>query len=158
MPSNSRGAFLRLLQLLGFSTIGEARRMAKQPAKETAQEQKASASDHQRVYWIWHGPSLRSSREFWQIQKVRYRERVATTALAQPSPAAPCAVNFWTFAIPVILASAVSSGVGLLAKRYFNGEHAQTQEAALLATKFGAFWFVAGFGWIALCKRNGAKT
>jgi hypothetical protein len=98
-------------------------------------------------------PAYAYSPNFGKFQKTRYREDMPATALAQP-----CVVNFWTFAVPVILASAVSQGVGLAAKKLFNGEHAGTQEAAMWATKFGAFWFVAGFTWIALCKRNGAKT
>ena len=71
--------------------------------------------------------------------------------------AKPCAVNFWTFAIPAMLGSTVAHGVGLLAKKWFDGEHERTQEAAMLAAKFGAFWLVSGFAWIAMCKRNGEK-
>jgi len=72
--------------------------------------------------------------------------------------AQPCSMNFWTFAVPVMLATAGSHGVGLLAKKLFDGEHESMQNTAMLATKFGAFWFIAGFAWIAMCKRNGAKT
>jgi len=50
-----------------------------------------------------------------------------------------------------------SHGVGLLAKSIYGDEHKNTQEAAMLATKFGAFWLIAGFSWITLCKRNGAQ-
>lgn len=69
-----------------------------------------------------------------------------------------CAVSFWTFAVPVMLATGGSQGIGLLAKKLFDGEHEKFQEAAMFATKFGAFWFIAGFTWIAMCKRNGVKT
>lgn len=71
--------------------------------------------------------------------------------------AAPtCAVDFWTFAVPVMVGMIGSHGVGLIAKRAFNGDHAKTQEAALLATKFGAFWLLGGFAWIYMSKRKGA--
>jgi hypothetical protein len=53
--------------------------------------------------------------------------------------------------------SVASHGIGLAAKRLFNRDHASTQEAAMMATRLGAFWLVAGFAWIAMCKRNGAK-
>jgi hypothetical protein len=57
-----------------------------------------------------------------------------------------------------MLATAGSHGVGFLAKKLFNGEHKSVQNTAMLATKLGAFWLIAGFSWIAMCKRNGAKT
>ena len=76
-----------------------------------------------------------------------------TVALAQP-----CSMNFWTFAVPVMLATAGSAGVSLLVKKMFAKDHASVQESAMLATKFGAFWLIAGFAWIAMCKRNGSKT
>jgi hypothetical protein len=67
-----------------------------------------------------------------------------------------CAVNFWTFAIPVIVGNLVAMGVGHAAKKVFNGDHASTQEAAMFATKAGAFWVTAGLTWIYMAKRNGA--
>lgn len=76
-----------------------------------------------------------------------------TAALAQP-----CSMNFWTFAVPVMLATAGSSGISLLAKKLFVKDHESVQETAMFATKFGAFWLIAGFSWIAMCKRNGAKS
>jgi len=104
--------------------------------------------------------NLHPDPEFWQSLKVRYLKPVAdiTTTTTNVAKAEPCAMNFWTFAVPVLLASAGSHGIGLLAKRLYNGEHKSVQEAALLTTKFGAFWLIAGFAWIAMCKRNGAKT
>jgi len=91
---------------------------------------------------------------FGNSHEMGYRMNVAETNLAAPA----CAVNFWTFAVPVILASTAAQGVGLLTKKLFNGDHASTQEAAMLASRLGAFWLVAGFAWIAMCKRNGAKA
>ena len=71
---------------------------------------------------------------------------------------APCAVNFWTcFAGPVIAGMTGSHAVGLLAKRVFRRDPTTTQDAAMLATKLGAFWIISGFTWIALCRRNGAQ-
>lgn len=79
--------------------------------------------------------------------------------MAEPTAMTPpCAMSFWTFAVPVILASAGSQGVGLLTKKLFNGSHASIQDAAMFTTRLGAFWLIAGFAWIAMCKRNGAKT
>lgn len=72
--------------------------------------------------------------------------------------ASTCAVDFWTFAVPVMVGMMGSHSVGLLAKRMYNGDHAKTQEAALLATKFGAFWLLSGFTWIYLSKRKGKAT
>ena len=72
--------------------------------------------------------------------------------------AQPCSMNFWTFAIPVMLATAGSSGVSRLARKLFVKDHESVQEAAMFATKMGAFWLIAGFSWIAMCKRNGAKS
>jgi hypothetical protein len=74
-----------------------------------------------------------------------------TVALADPT----CAVNFWTFAIPVIVGNVVALGVGYAAKKAFNGDHASTQETAMFATKAGAFWVTAGLTWIYMAKRNG---
>jgi hypothetical protein len=74
------------------------------------------------------------------------------TALAQS-----CAVDFWTFAVPVIAGMTGSHAVGLAARRIFKGDHAATQDAAMWAAKFGAFWLIAGFAWIAICRRNGAN-
>jgi len=99
--------------------------------------------------------SLRSKGEFEQIQRTRYLDHMTAstkpTALAGPV----CAVNFWTFAIPVIAGNLVALGVGRAAKRVFNGDHASTQEAAMFATKMGAFWVTAGLTWIYMAKRNG---
>lgn len=81
---------------------------------------------------------------------------MAETKIA-PIADAPCAVNFWTFAVPVIAGMTGSHAVGLLAKRVFHRDPATTQDAAMLATKFGAFWLISGFTWIALCRRNGVK-
>lgn len=78
--------------------------------------------------------------------------------MAETNLAKPCAVNFWTFAVPVLLGTMGSHGVGLLMKKLYDGEHENTQEAAMMATKFGAFWLIAGFAWITLCKRNGEQT
>jgi hypothetical protein len=86
-----------------------------------------------------------------------YLDLVADPTTSTATLARPCAVNFWTFAIPAMLGSSVAHGVGLIVKRWFNGDHEHTQEAAMLATKFGAFWLVAGFAWIAMSKRNGEK-
>jgi hypothetical protein len=69
----------------------------------------------------------------------------------------PCAVDFWTFAVPVILGMTGAHGVGLAAKKIFHGDHEKTQEAVMFATKFGAFWLIAGFAWIGMCKRNGMR-
>lgn len=72
--------------------------------------------------------------------------------------ATTCAVDFWTFAVPVLVGMLGSHAAGLAAKQMFNGDHAQTQEAALLATKFGAFWLLGGFTWIFLSKRKGRSA
>jgi nucleoside recognition membrane protein YjiH len=78
--------------------------------------------------------------------------------MAEPTAlASACAVNFWTFAVPVIAGMTGSHVVGLAAKRVFKSDHASTQDAAMMATKFGAFWLISGFTWIALCRRNGAQ-
>lgn len=82
---------------------------------------------------------------------------MAETQIAPSPDSAPCAVNFWTFAIPVIAGMTGAHVVGFAAKRIFKNDHAATQDAAMLATKFGAFWLIAGFAWIALCRRNGAQ-
>jgi len=78
---------------------------------------------------------------------------MANNAIAGPA----CAVDFWTFAVPVLIGNAAAYGTGLIAKKAFNGDHASTQETALLATKFGAFWVFAGLAWIYMAKRNGAQ-
>ena len=78
----------------------------------------------------------------------------STKAVAIAGPA--CAVNFWTFAVPVLVGNAVALGVGYATKKAFNGDHASTQEAAKCATKAGAFWVAAGLTWIVMAKRNGA--
>ncbi len=75
--------------------------------------------------------------------------------MAENAITKPCAVSFWNFAIPVAIASLGSSAVSYVVKKRFDGEHSSIQEAALLATKFGAFWLFGGFAWIAMCKRNG---
>lgn len=72
--------------------------------------------------------------------------------------AQPCAVDFWTFAVPVIAGMTGSHAVSIAARRLFKDEHTATQDAAMWATKFGAFWLIAGFAWIAICRRNGAST
>lgn len=78
--------------------------------------------------------------------------------MAEKAIAAPtCAVNFWTFAVPVIAGNLVAAGVGHAVKKVFNGDHASTQETAMFATKLGAFWVAAGFVWIYMAKKNGAK-
>ena len=76
-----------------------------------------------------------------------------TAALAGPA----CAVNFWTFAVPVLIGNAVAMGVGYATKKFYNGDHASTQAAAMFATKAGAFWVAAGLTWIFMAKRNGAQ-
>jgi hypothetical protein len=78
----------------------------------------------------------------------------STKSVAIAGPA--CAVNFWTFAVPVLVGNAAAYGTGFIAKKVFNGDHASTQEAAMFATKFGAFWVFAGLTWIFMAKRNGA--
>jgi hypothetical protein len=132
-----------------LDSIGETRGMAKQPTDKTAKQKEGSTHNDQPL----HAPSLRPNREFWQVWEVRYLDHVADTTLTQP-----CSMNFWTFAVPVMLATAGSHGAGMLAKRLFNGDHESIQETAMFATKFGAFWLIAGFAWIKMCKRNGAKT
>jgi hypothetical protein len=96
--------------------------------------------------------SLHSNREFEQPHRTRYLDHMKSAALTGPV----CAVNFWTFAIPVIVGNLVAMGVGHAAKKVFNGDHASTQEAAMFATKAGAFWVTAGLTWIYMAKRNGA--
>jgi hypothetical protein len=100
--------------------------------------------------------SLRPKREFEQVRRTRYLEpmvaKTKSTALAGPV----CAVNFWTFAIPVIVGNLVAMGTGYATKKAYNGDHASTQEAAMFATKAGAFWVAAGLTWIYMAKRNGA--
>jgi hypothetical protein len=81
----------------------------------------------------------------------------ATMPVTAIAAAPACDVNFWTFAAPAMLGMLVSSGVGLLAKRYFNGDPAGTQRTAQLVARTGAFWFVAGFTWIAMSKKKGSK-
>lgn len=78
-------------------------------------------------------------------------DNIKSTALASPA----CAVNFWTFAVPVLVGNAIAFGTGYAAKRAFDDDHASTQEAAMFATKFGAFWVAAGLTWIFMAKRNG---
>lgn len=74
------------------------------------------------------------------------------------TPVPVCAVDFWTFAVPVILGTVASQGIGLIAKRLFNNEHANTQEAARTASQIGAFWLIAGFAWIVMSKRKGVSV
>ncbi len=84
---------------------------------------------------------------------MRYLDSM-TKQLAGPA----CAVNFWTFAVPVLVGNAAAYGAGWAAKKMFNGDHESTQQTAEFATKFGAFWVFAGLAWIYMAKRNGAKT
>jgi hypothetical protein len=77
--------------------------------------------------------------------------------MAEPALTSACAVDFWTFAVPVIAGMTGSHVVGLAAKHVFKNDHATTQDAAMMAAKLGAFWLISGFTWIALCRRNGVK-
>jgi apolipoprotein N-acyltransferase len=93
--------------------------------------------------------------EFEQDARTRYRVGMAeNTQVAPPA----CAVDFWTFAAPVIVGNTIALGAGLLVKRFFNNDSAKTRETAVFATKFGAFWFGAGLTWIYMAKRKGTAT
>ena len=83
---------------------------------------------------------------------MRYLDDVAE----QNAIVKPCAISFWNFAVPAMLASAGAAVASRLVKKLYNGESPTVQEAALTATRLGAFWLIGGFTWIAMCKRNGA--
>lgn len=91
-----------------------------------------------------------AGQEFEQVARLRYRDSMAE----QTTPAKTRAVSFWNFAVPAMLAGAGSAVAGLIVKRFYNGESPAVQEAALAATKLGAFWLIGGFAWIAMCKRS----
>jgi hypothetical protein len=88
---------------------------------------------------------------FGKAARLRYIEPVANEI------AKPCAVNFWTFAIPAMLGTTGAQIAGHFAAKLYKDDHAETQKTALLATRFGAFWLISGFAWIVMCKRNGAS-
>jgi hypothetical protein len=90
--------------------------------------------------------------EFEQVARLRYLGDVAEN---QNMIAKPCAVSFWHFAIPAMLAGAGSAIAGVIVKRRYDNESSKIQEAAVHATKFGAFWLIGGFTWIVMCKRTG---
>jgi len=92
--------------------------------------------------------------EVEQVAQLRYLGDVAEqTALIKP-----CATSFWSFAVPAMMAGAGSAVAGLVVKKLYNGESPAVQEAAVVATKFGAFWLVGGFTWIAMRKRSQAMN
>lgn len=70
----------------------------------------------------------------------------------------PCAVTFWTFAIPVIVGNIAALGVSAAVRTFYAQEALTTRQTAMAFTRFGAFWFAAGMTWIALNRRNGART
>lgn len=76
----------------------------------------------------------------------------------QSDLAQPCAVDFWTFAGPVIAGKFAVLGTGALVRRFYKDESPTTRQTAAMFAKFGAFWLVAGLTWIAMNKRNGAST
>ena len=76
--------------------------------------------------------------------------------MAEESAIKPCAVTFWTFAIPVLVGNVVALGVGGLARALYTKEALTTRQTAMAFTRLGAFWFAAGMTWIALNRRNGA--
>jgi len=88
---------------------------------------------------------------------LRLGTAVATLQGMAESDAKPCAVTFWTFAIPVLVGNVVALGVGGLARALYTKEALTTRQTAMAFTRLGAFWFAAGMTWIALNRRNGAS-
>ena len=74
------------------------------------------------------------------------------------SDAKPCAVTFWTFAIPVLVGNVAALMVGGIARSLYTQDTLTTRQTAMAFTRLGAFWFAAGMTWIALNRRNGSAT
>jgi hypothetical protein len=72
--------------------------------------------------------------------------------------AQPCAVTFWTFAVPVFVGNMAMLSVGALTRAAYTNKPPTTRETAATFARFGAFWVAAGLTWIAMNQRNGAKT
>ncbi len=72
--------------------------------------------------------------------------------------AQPCAVTFWTFAVPVITGNAAMLAMDGLTALYYHDKPKATRETASNFAKFGVFWLAAGVTWIAMNHKNGAQT
>lgn len=70
----------------------------------------------------------------------------------------PCAVTFWTFAIPVVIGNLAAVGVGAVTRSIYHEEALTTRKTAMAVTGLASFWFAAGLTWIYLNRRNGAST
>jgi hypothetical protein len=73
----------------------------------------------------------------------------------QSNSVQPCAVKFWTFAVPVFAGNIAVLATGALARHFYKEEPQTTRQTATMFAKFSTFWLVAGLTWIAMNKRNG---
>jgi hypothetical protein len=72
--------------------------------------------------------------------------------------AQPCAVQFWTFATPVLVGNLTALAVRALVKAHYSDEPVTTRDTAATFATFGAFWIAAGLTWISLNRRNGVSV
>jgi len=63
-------------------------------------------------------------------------------------------VSFWRFAGPVIAGSLVARGAAWATTATLTAAHPTTRKTAATFVGIGAFWLVAGLGWVAFNRKS----